>query len=71
VPIGGPGSWGRTVVEASEHREDVIGRLLDRGLSPAALRALFPGWGELIDRLSAERTGPADGVPHAPPRSDG
>ena len=31
------------------HRSDVVRRLLDRGLSPAALDQILPGWSELAD----------------------
>jgi hypothetical protein len=34
------------------HREIVVRRLLDRGLSPAALRTLLPDFGPLVDRLA-------------------
>lgn len=31
------------------HRSDVVRRLLDRGLSPATLEQILPGWSELAD----------------------
>lgn len=34
----------------SAHREDVVRRLLRRGLSPHLLRALLPEFGQVIDR---------------------
>jgi hypothetical protein len=49
-----------TVQEASEHRADVVRRLLERGLSEPALRTLFPGWDELITRVTAEQAPAAD-----------
>jgi hypothetical protein len=41
----------------SEHRADVVRRLLERGLSEPALRALFPGWDELITQVVADDHG--------------
>jgi hypothetical protein len=43
------------VSRPEEHREDVVRRLLDRGLSPAALRAMLPTFDEVITRVVAER----------------
>jgi hypothetical protein len=43
-----------TVQETSEHRADVVRRLLERGLSEPALRTLFPGWDELISQVVAD-----------------
>jgi hypothetical protein len=34
-----------------EHREDVVRRLLRRGLSPRVLHALVPGFAAVIDRV--------------------
>lgn len=34
------------------HREDVVRRLLQRGLSPETLRVILPDFRDLIDRLS-------------------
>jgi hypothetical protein len=56
-----------TVQEASEHRADVVRRLLDRGLSEPALRTLFPGWDELITRVAAEQAPAADAPPVSGP----
>jgi hypothetical protein len=53
------------VQEPSEHRADVVRRLLERGLSVEALRALFPGWDELITRIAAERDRPEGAPPSA------
>lgn len=39
-------------VSVAEHREDVVRRLLRRGLSPRALSALLPEFRALIDRLT-------------------
>lgn len=36
----------------AEHREDVVRRLLERGLSPRVLRSLLPEFGDVIDRLT-------------------
>jgi hypothetical protein len=36
----------------AEHREDVVERLLERGLSPQGLRSLLPEFGDVIDRLT-------------------
>jgi hypothetical protein len=33
------------------HREDVVRRLLERGLSPRVLRSLVPEFGAVIDRV--------------------
>jgi hypothetical protein len=38
-------------MDPEAHREDVVRRLLARGLSPPALRAMLPGWDELITRV--------------------
>jgi hypothetical protein len=53
------------VQEPSEHRADVVRRLLERGLSVEALRALFPGWEELIARIAADRGHPEGAPPSA------
>jgi hypothetical protein len=55
------------VQETSEHRADVVRRLLERGLSEPALRALFPGWDELITRVAADH-GPSADPPRTPAR---
>jgi hypothetical protein len=49
-----------------EHREDVVRRLLDRGLSPAALRALLPAFDDVIARVVAERHDGDVGSDHGP-----
>jgi hypothetical protein len=36
----------------AEHREDVVRRLLERGLSPRALRSLLPEFGDVVDRVT-------------------
>ena len=38
-------------VSIAEHREDVLRRLLQRGLSPRVLAALLPEFRALIDQL--------------------
>jgi hypothetical protein len=42
------------------HRAEVVRRLLDRGLSPATLRTMLPGFSALIDELAARRPAAAD-----------
>lgn len=42
----------RRRVSIAEHREDVVRRLLQRGLSPRALSALLPEFRTLIDQLT-------------------
>ena len=37
-----------------EHREDVVRRLLARGLSPTAICALLPDFRPLVQRLAAD-----------------
>jgi hypothetical protein len=64
---GATGEGDPTVQETSEHRADVVRRLLERGLSEPALRALFPGWDELITQVAADQGRPE----HAPPTADG
>jgi hypothetical protein len=44
------------VVDPDDHREDVVRRLLARGVSPTTLRALLPTWDGMIARV----TGHAD-----------
>jgi hypothetical protein len=41
------------VIDVHRHREDVVRRLLDRGLSAAVLAQLVPEWHPLIDRVAA------------------
>jgi hypothetical protein len=41
------------VIDVHRHREDVVRRLLDRGLTPAVLTQLVPEWHPLIDRVAA------------------
>ena len=36
-----------------QHREDVIRRLLGRGVSPGTLRTVLPDFRSIIDRLAA------------------
>lgn len=43
---------GEFVVDLSCHREDVVRRLLSRGVSSGTLRALLPDWAPLIARLA-------------------
>ncbi|MFA9429034.1 hypothetical protein [Egicoccus sp. AB-alg2] len=43
----------RRAVEA--HREHVVSRLLQHGLSPRALRLLLPEWHPLIERVASQR----------------
>jgi hypothetical protein len=43
----------RRRVSMAEHREAVVRRLLQRGLSPRLLRALLPEFRALIDELTA------------------
>jgi len=43
-------------VSVTRHREDVLRRLLDRGVSAGTLRALLPDWVPLIDGAD-QRTG--------------
>lgn len=38
-------------VSIADHREDVVRRLLSRGLSPRLLRAILPEFRALIERL--------------------
>jgi hypothetical protein len=57
--------------EPGEHREDVIRRLLERGLSPTALLTLFPGWGELIGRLADDGAAPPTSRLDDPPGTGG
>jgi hypothetical protein len=49
----------------------VIRRLLDRGLSPPALLALFPAWDELIGRLAADGGAPPAATLDEPPGTGG
>lgn len=39
-------------VSAEAHREEVVRRLLERGLSRQAILALMPAWQPLVDRLT-------------------
>ena len=39
------------VVDLAGHREDVVRRLLDRGVSVGTLRALLPDWDPLIAKV--------------------
>jgi hypothetical protein len=55
------------VQDASEHRADVVRRLLRRGLSEPALRTLFPGWDELITRIAADEAPAVDARPPSGP----
>jgi hypothetical protein len=55
----------RSLVDPRDHREDVVRRLLARGLTPATLHALFPTWDDLISRLHAEA--PTTRSPLPPP----
>jgi hypothetical protein len=43
-----------------QHRADVVRRLLERGMSVAGLRALFPAWDDLITSVAVERDARAD-----------
>jgi hypothetical protein len=51
--------------ERDDHREDVVRRLLLRGVSPRALRALLPAWDDLITRIVEEPL-PPDGPSTSP-----
>jgi hypothetical protein len=42
-------------VEPRQHREDVIARLLDLGISPATLRTILPDFRSLVDRVASRR----------------
>jgi hypothetical protein len=65
-----PSDEGRgDVPSPDEHREDVVRRLLDRGLSPTALRTMLPTFDDVIDRVLAERGD--DGRDQPQPGSDG
>jgi hypothetical protein len=59
-------------MDPEAHREDVVRRLLARGLSPAALRAMLPGWDELITRVVEATERNLDAQPDRPsePRDD-
>lgn len=43
---------GEITVDLSCHREDVVRRLLSRGVSAGTLQALLPDWAPLIARLA-------------------
>lgn len=51
IDDGTPGGVGQTAPldPVRAHRPEVVRRLLDRGLSPAALEQLLPGWSELAE----------------------
>jgi hypothetical protein len=40
------------VVDPDDHREDVVRRLIARGVSPTTLRALLPTWDGMIARVA-------------------
>jgi hypothetical protein len=42
----------RMVVDPDDHREDVVRRLLAKGVSPMTLRALLPTWDGMITRIA-------------------
>jgi hypothetical protein len=51
------------VVDPDDHREDVVRRLLARGVSPTTLRALLPSWDGMIAGVAghADATSGANG----------
>jgi hypothetical protein len=57
------------VVDPADHREDVVRRLLARGVSATTLRALLPTWDGMITRIA----GPPDAAAPAtaPERTEG
>lgn len=50
--VGGAPRGGGALLDLSDHREVVVRRLLDRGVTATTLRALLPDWDGLIVRVA-------------------
>jgi hypothetical protein len=47
---------GHVLVDLRERRADVVGRLLDLGVTPRTLMTLLPEWEAMIARVAAQRS---------------
>lgn len=56
----------RQRVSVAEHREDVVRRLLERGLSPDVIRLLTPELGPTLEAVAATATAPPQASITAP-----
>jgi hypothetical protein len=54
------------VVDPDDHREDVVRRLLARGVSPTTLRALLPTWDGMIASVAGHADAAAGATVHGP-----
>lgn len=55
MPVGVSDEAGEVVPDLAARRPEVVRRLLERGVPPRTLQALFPGWDVAIDEGGAGR----------------